>query len=151
MSVNIPTQKFSQLHSSHTVMVCTQKVFYTHHPLITLYTSLVPAASTALGSHIFAWPRNRKKASFFFKVEQQFPFFQSAIFFPLTSAPLTCHPQLQAGTKCTVYYTFAHRQCLCTHKPFLLSFLSLSLQIVLENAVKHEMALLMPSAQMCLA
>lgn len=52
--------------------------------------------------------------------------FQSKILFPLTSAPLTCHPQLQAGTKCTVFYTYTQRQCLCTHKPSLLSFLSLS-------------------------
>lgn len=78
-----------------------------------------------------------------------FPTFQSAILFPVRSATPSYHPQLQAGTKRTVHYTYTQSQCVCTHKPFLLSLLSV--WIVLENAVKHEMALLMPSAQMCLA
>lgn len=70
--------------------------------------------------------KKQKESKLLFQGGTIVSFFWSAIFFPLTSAPLTCHPQLQAGTKCTVYYTYTHRQCLCTHKPFLLSFLSLS-------------------------
>ena len=132
-------------------MVCTYKALYTQHPLSHTYTFWVPAVSAALETHMFAQPRNREAKKASFSGGGMVSSFQSAILFPLTSAPLTCHPQLQAGTKCTVYYTYTQRQCVCTHKPSLLSFLSLSLWNVLENTVKHEMALLTPSAQMCLA
>lgn len=116
-----------------------------------IYKLLGTSCQCCPGDSLLLGQETEKQRKVLFQGRELVSSLQSSIPFPLTSPSLTCHPQLQAGTKCTVYYTYTQRQCVCTHKPPLLSFLSLSLWIVLENAVKHEMALLMPSAQMCLA
>lgn len=55
-------------YTRHTLPWSVHRKLSTHitHSASTLHTSLVPAASAALGSHIFVWPRKRegKKASF---------------------------------------------------------------------------------------
>lgn len=133
-------------------MVCTQKALYMQHPLSHTYTFWVPAVSAALGTHIFAWPRSRerKKASCFFKVGEWFLLFKAQFSSPsrlhLLLATHSCKLELNV---LYIIHTLKGNAYVHTNPPCSLS--SLSLRIVLENAVKHEMALLIPSAQMCLA
>lgn len=119
---NIFIHKRSELHSPHTVMVCMCKVLYMQHPISHTYTFWAPAVSVAQETHIFTWPRNSRnelERKIFISRWGGVPTFQSAILFPITPATLSCHPQLQAGTKCTVHYTYTQSQCICTHKPLL--------------------------------
>lgn len=91
------------------------------------------AIHTPSGDQLSALPRGltsslgqetEKKSEIFFQGGGMASSLLSAILFPLTSATLSCHPQLQAGTKCTVYYTYTQRQGVCTHEPSLPSSLT---------------------------
>lgn len=153
MSVNsILTHQFPQLHLPHTVMVCTQKALYTHHPL-SHYIAHISGTSCQCRPgvpHLRLAKKQRSKESFFFKVEEQFLLFKVKFSSPsrlhLSLATHSCKLELNV-----LYFihTLKGNAYVHTNPPCSLS--SLSLQIVLENAVKHEMAPLTPSAQMCLA
>lgn len=136
----------------HTVMICTEKAFYTYHPL-SHYIAHISGTSCQCSPgipHLRLAKKQRRKESFFSKVEEYFLLFKVQFSSPsrlhLSLATHSCKLELNV-----LYIIHTLKGNAYVHTNLSCSFSSLSLQIVLENAVRHEMALLTPSSQMCLA